>query len=275
MEPRNGSHWYSTISHSSDSSLRRGRRKGLWRPIVLVVVSAVALYFLLLGFMSSPTRPTPGNPEFASVAKDGTMATLGIQVQNSYSSQDDIQMYPWKHTAEPHRRTVMEVMVSWTSDLLDVEFRWEFVLRDERVTETRVSPPDLYPIAGVRALSMAIIILQARNIYQQRNGEQIRAGRVTILLSHIQLKPSVQNIPAYSHPDWRDRFKERSYIFYICRCFDLWWPKEIADLIVRWLAGGRTRPPSPWNKVTLGRSLSWRNENPYWLFSHCLVFSSL
>lgn len=88
-----------------------------------MVVSAVALYFLLLGFMSSPTRPTPGNPEFASVAKDGTMATLGIQVQNSYSSQDDIQMYPWKHTAEPHRRTVMEVMVSWTSDLLDVEFR--------------------------------------------------------------------------------------------------------------------------------------------------------
>lgn len=138
MEPRNGSHRYSPILHYKDSScLHRGRRKGPWRSITLVAisaVSAVALFFCLLGLMSRPTSPTPGKSEFTSFskifgdAKDDTMATMSVQVQHSYSSDDNMQMYPWKHTAEPYRKTVMQVLMGWPSDLPGVEFRWDFVL---------------------------------------------------------------------------------------------------------------------------------------------------
>lgn len=155
MEPRIGSHSYSPIPHPKDSSCHWGRRKEPRRSIAFVVVSAVALYFCLLGFLPSPT---PGNPEFASVSKifgdanDGTAATMGVQVQNSYSSEDNTQMYPWKHTAEPHKKTVMQVIVSWKSDLQDVEFRWEFVLESKRITDTRTASRSMSDIYFTRSV---------------------------------------------------------------------------------------------------------------------------
>lgn len=75
----------------------------------MACVSAVAL--VLLGLVSRRSSHIPVSPNFASspnAAEDST-AAMSVEVQHSYGSEDKMYLYPWEYTAEPYRKSVMQV----------------------------------------------------------------------------------------------------------------------------------------------------------------------
>ena len=125
-------HHYSPLllSDKGNPSHCMMHRKASWRSIAAVASVSALTWMLYVVVLLRPDSLSAKSSALFSVRQDGYRnetddEAVSVQVHHSYSLEDkQVKMYPWKHVAEPHRKTAMQV-TSWPGDLReeDVEFR--------------------------------------------------------------------------------------------------------------------------------------------------------